>query len=174
MGAIRADRHETLTKDDGSPRLVWRRVPMEGSITLPLAEGAIGTRVPVDDAPDVVVTGLVRGRVAGSVVTVFLVNRQEEPDQLKAAAWLFQPELVVEGPHGEAVFRRREAGGMSRDSLDPAVLAELDAMAMLYRHRLEFAVGIPAHASLQRWAREAHVLQQWRRAGEEQVPGGQV
>jgi hypothetical protein len=73
-------------------------------------------------------------------VTLFLVNGQTETRKLKDSAWLFQPELSASGVDNAPVFICRT---LSRDpgKMDPATLAEEQAMNMLYRERLEFAVG---------------------------------
>ena len=93
------------------------------------------------------IQGTVRGKNANGdrLVTLFLVNAQEEPEENKDSAWLFQPEITVEAPedHGDrSVFRRRPSNKVVVD--DP----ERDRLALIYRNRLKFAVGhgVSVHA----------------------------
>ena len=139
----KAEEDQYLTKD-GNYRNVWRRVPVEGlSQPIPLAPGRIEDWSLSPDQPEVLVQGLVRQRPDQWVVTLFLVNAQREPKRLRDRAWLFQPELVVESPDGAAIFQRRV---LTREDDEP----EQKAMAMLYRHQVEFAVGhgVAVHADL--------------------------
>jgi hypothetical protein len=72
------------------------------------------------------------------LVTLFLVNGQLEPATNRDSAWLFQPELVVRGSgetDGTAVFLRRPTNDVVVD--DP----ERDHLDLIYRRRVEFAVG---------------------------------
>src|SRR5262249_55000690 len=79
-------------------------------------------------------------------VTLFLVNGQEEL-RPKDEYHLFQPELIIMDPDGEAIFCKRMSRKTSRN-LDPGIKLEEDTMGMLYRHQVEFAVGhgIGVHA----------------------------
>ncbi len=139
----------TLVTDTGAPRTTWRRFPYERRLTLPpLVEGKLET-IPLqsEDAksPEAELSGLVRRTPKGLVVSLFLRNLQEEPEKLRDAAWLFQPELTIEGAHGGAVLRARP-----RHELGETQPEEEERMvAMLYRDRLEFAVGhnVSVHAT---------------------------
>jgi hypothetical protein len=78
-------------------------------------------------------------------VTLFLVNAQEEPDTNRDTAWVFQPELIVRSEKDaakRAIFRRRPV--LDADGMDP----EREALEMIYRNRVEFAVGhgVAVHA----------------------------
>jgi WD40 repeat protein len=53
---------------------------------------------------------------------------------------LFQPELMAEGVDGTAVIHKRHTI-LELSGTDPAVKAENDLLAMLYRRHVEFAVG---------------------------------
>lgn len=128
----------SLQTDTGNSQLVWRRTPMQGTFDLDVAEARIEPRAPVPECPEVVVRGVARKLGEDVVVTLFLVNGQDEPDQLRDQAWLFQPKLRVEA-HGGSLVRR--PNNEPRAGLDQAVRAEAEAMAMLYRDRIEFAVG---------------------------------
>jgi hypothetical protein len=124
----------------GNPRLVWKRYPRGGPKRLELKEGSILPITVDHNCPEVVVQGLSRKRKDHWCVTLFLVNEQQEPEKLKDAAWVFQPELIVEGVDGAAVIHKRHTI-LELSGTDPAVKAENDLLAMLYRRHVEFAVG---------------------------------
>ncbi|MBO9460679.1 DISARM system helicase DrmA [Labrenzia sp. R5_0] len=126
---------------------VWQREPCGGRVKIELTDGPIAHRAPDEGHPEVRVQGTVRGKNANGdrLVTLFLVNAQEEPEENKDSAWLFQPELVaraLEDEHEKAIFRRRLA--LSTQGEDP----ERDTLEMIYRRQVEFAVGhgIAVHA----------------------------
>ncbi len=139
---------ETLTNEKtGAPKMVWRRTPVEGiAPSLSLTEGDLEEWAPNAEHPDVYVRGRIR-RVQGNwIVTLFLVNNHAEPKQQPDRAWLFQPELIVESPDGQAIFQRRFSntvgdGAMPPFTGDVGVKQEQDALAMTYRGHIEFAVG---------------------------------
>lgn len=127
---------------------VWRRIPCGGLVTLPLVDGQIKPGMPDREEPDVRLQGTVRTNNKGErLVTLFLVNGQLEPEENKDRAWLFQPEIVVTAPEvsrEKSVFRRRPSNEIVVD--DP----ERDRLALIYRSRLEFAVGhgVSVHAEM--------------------------
>ena len=110
-----------------------------GVVALSLVDGPIRPATPDHDQPDVRLQGTVRTNNKGErLITLFLVNGQIEPEDNKDRAWLFQPEILVEASHTQAdksVFLRRPANEVVVD--DP----ERDRLALIYRDRLEFAVG---------------------------------
>jgi hypothetical protein len=63
------------------------------------------------------------------LVTLFLVNAQQEPGENKDSAWVFQPELIVRGAgkSDRAIFRRRVALASKDDD------EERQALEMIYR-----------------------------------------
>ncbi|WP_371061537.1 DISARM system helicase DrmA [Rhodosalinus sp. 5P4] len=135
------------TRQEEVKARVWQRVPCGGTITLPLTEGPLSSRKPDDENPDVRLQGTVRGKNANGdrLVTLFLVNGQEEPEENRDSAWLFQPEVIAtahEAAQDNAIFRRRLA--VPTDGDDP----ERDALEMVYRRQVEFAVGhgVAVHA----------------------------
>jgi Helicase conserved C-terminal domain len=129
-----------VSEKTGSPRRVWKRHPRGGKHRLKLKEGPIQP-ISVDlNCPEVVVQGLIRKRSDHWCVTLFLVNEQQEPEKLKDTAWVFQPELMAEGVNGSAVIHKRHTI-LELSGTDPAVKAENDLLAMLYRRHVEFAVG---------------------------------
>lgn len=125
---------------------VWRRNPRGGLVRLQLEDGVIKPLVPDTEEQDVRIQGAVRTNAKGErLVTLFLVNGQLEPDTNRDAAWLFQPELVVKGAGDDAgspVFLRRPTNDVVVDD------AERDHLGLIYRRRVEFAVGhgVAVHA----------------------------
>src|SRR5581483_7518245 len=138
-----------LETPSGEPRTVWQRTPAGGR---PLridvaADGDLGPLVPDEDHPQVIVRGRARTREGRRMVTLFLVNQQDERERGGDAAWLFQAELRVRAPDGSPVFAQRAlvvTGAVPE--VDRAELASLD---MLYRHEGELAVGhgVATHAT---------------------------
>jgi helicase-like protein len=131
---------ETLTTESGAMRLVWKRSQREGvSEPIRLKTGKIKW-VPDGEFHEVEVQGVVRRRDHYWIVTLFLVNGQDEPKKLRDTAWLFQPELIVQSPDGKPIFHphstQREPG-----KSDPVVYAEERELAMLYRNHVQFGVG---------------------------------
>ena len=134
---------ETAFRDNGKPFKCWKRVPLGGKQVLKLAEGKIASFNPDNSIGQVCVVGSVSKPVEGSrLVTLFLVNKQEERKELRDAAWIFQPELIVRSPDGKAIFRKRPLQNLSKDD------EEMKSLDMLYRRKVEFAVGhnISVHA----------------------------
>lgn len=131
----------------GAPRRIWKRQPRGGSVVVPLADGKIDPVVPDPEQPQVLVQGRARRRDDGWIVTLFLVNSQEEPKQLRDTAWLFQPELSVAAPDGSPVFRRRAQSRLTGRG-DTVTYMESQGLAMVYRDQVEFAVGhgVSTHA----------------------------
>jgi hypothetical protein len=100
-------------------------------------QGPFGPLVPDASQPEVIVQGIADRMGDVLVVSLFLVNQQDEPEELRDEAWLFQPEISVQGLDGEAPFLGR-ARGVPTEGLPED---ESRANAMLYRDRVEFAVG---------------------------------
>lgn len=138
---------DTGEEVEGSKARVWKRVPCGGSIMIDLCEGSVPPRAPDSMQPAVRIQGTVRDKNANGdrLVTLFVVNAQEEPDENKDSAWIFQPELIVRATAGAgspAIFRRRVAAQTMSD--DP----ERETLEMIYRRHVEFAVGhgVAVHA----------------------------
>ena len=120
----------------GTPLNCWKRIPFGGRKTLSLSEGPIEAYNPDGRIGTVWIIGNVSRPVGDSrLVTLFLVNAQREPEKNRDAAWLFQPEIAVRSPTGGAVFKKRPLQDLSKDD------DELKALDMVYRKRVEFAVG---------------------------------
>jgi len=141
-GQYRREVSETLVdQKTGNPKRIWKRRPIEASTQpVPLKEGRMKPWIPVGEFPDVTVQGKVRKYRSYWVVTLFLVNGQEEPKTLRDAAWLFQPELIVEAPDGTPIFVRR-LPPRAKGKADAVLFAEEQSLEMLYRRQVEFAVG---------------------------------
>jgi hypothetical protein len=133
---------ETLRDEkSGNPKRVWKRQPMgEVAHEVALRIGPIEAWAPDPRQPEVVVRGLVRRLADTWIVTLFLINRQHEPKNLRDSAWIFQPELRVEAPDGTPIFCRQVLPARTKLA-DSEAAAEKEAMAMLYRNQVEFAAG---------------------------------
>lgn len=144
----RSDEHEIFRtrkdKESGAEEQtkakVWQRIPCGGRLLLPLTEGVIAHQAPDKAYPEVRVQGSVRAKNANGdrLVTLFLVNAQEEPETNRDSAWVFQPELIVRSESSASkrdIFRRRPV--LNANGMDP----ERESLEMIYRNRVEFAVG---------------------------------
>ncbi|MBX9688715.1 MAG: DISARM system helicase DrmA [Candidatus Obscuribacterales bacterium] len=141
-GYYKRQKSEFLTTEKGNPKTVWYRYDVDKiSNPIELKEGTMQGWIPsIEEQPDVYVQGIIR-KVGGDwVVTIFLVNDQQEPTERRDESWLFQVQLSVSAPGSEAIFKKTP---MLRDSdgIDGRVLDEDRSMDMLYRHVTEFAVG---------------------------------
>lgn len=140
------DDHESL-RPNGQKAKVWQRIPCGGKLQLAMVEGVVPHQAPDARYPAVRIQGSVRGQNANGdrLVTLFLINAQEEPESNRDSAWLFQPELIVRAlpdAGSAAIFRRRPV--LDADGMD----AERESLEMIYRNRVEFAVGhgVAVHA----------------------------
>ena len=141
-GQYKRERRDDQTDYKGQTLLVWKRYTRGGSIEVPLRDGPIKPKAPDPAFPDIYVQGLIRKRNIHYVVTLFLVNAQEEL-RPKDEYHIFQPKLVASGLDGQVVFCKRATLGTNND-------LEERLMALLYRHHVEFAVGhgISVHAEV--------------------------
>lgn len=143
-GNYERDPSQDVKPEKGRVLRAWKRVPSTGTIRLALSEGPIRPVAPDQSHPEVRLQGIVRAPLpsAERLVTVFLVNDQPKPKQNQDEAWVFQPEIIVRDPLGRPVFRRRP--GLENQGSDP----ERAALELIYRRRVEFAVGhgVSAHA----------------------------
>lgn len=133
----RGQSEDAVSEATGKPLRAWKRTPAGGKRNLALTNGEIAPFAPDAESPEVFVKGIVRPPLPSGdrLVTVFLVNDQIKPDQNQDAAWVFQPEIIVRGKEGATVFRRRPV--LEADGTDE----EREALEMVYRKRVEFAVG---------------------------------
>lgn len=140
----RGESREQINEETGKPLRAWIRIPSGGIVDLRLTEGVIKPKIVDPACPDVRVVGTVRGKLASGdrLVTLFLVNSQEEPEQNRDSAWVFQPELILRDAENRPVFRKRPV--LEADGSDE----EREALEMIYRKQVEFAVGhgVSVHA----------------------------
>jgi hypothetical protein len=134
---------------------LWKRVPSGGVFTLPMIDGALAPTSADASCPKVVVRGTIHptNTKGERLITLFLVNAQGEPPQNRDEAWVFQPEIIVRAKAGSdtlSVFRRRPA--LEAESFNPndEDLNERLALEMIYRDKVEFAVGhgVAVHATV--------------------------
>ncbi|WP_273234421.1 DISARM system helicase DrmA [Pseudomonas kuykendallii] len=132
---------------------VWRRKPSGGTFQLTLKDGLISPVNPDSACPEVIIQGTVRSpnEKGDRLVTLFLVNGQTEPDENRDTAWVFQPEILVRANDESSlkdIFRRRPALEADAGAADDDDLRERLALEMIYRDRIEFAVGhgVAVHA----------------------------
>lgn len=151
-GRYERTQSERENEETGKSPRCWKRIPSGGSAVVSLKKRTIEP-IRIDaDCPSVVVQGSVSAPLENGdrLVTLFLVNTQTMPEQNQDQAWIFQPELVVRDMEGRAVFRRRPI--LRADEFDE----EREALEMIYRDRVEFAVGhgISVHATVSEEDRE--------------------
>lgn len=139
---------------DGNPANVWKRLPVIApAMVLPLKESTITPRAMHPDHPLVLLQGRIRSTADGWVVTLFMVNQQEERTRRgepKDEVWVFQPKLRVRGTEHQPIFVQRKNAKADLSKMDPLTREESETLEMLYRHQREFAVGhgISVHATL--------------------------
>jgi len=145
---------EVQQNKDGNPANAWKRKPVIApKIVLPLKDGNIAPRPLHPEHPLVLLQGRVRSTADGWVVTLFMVNQQEERKgrtEPKDEVWLFQPKLRVQGAENQPIFVQRKNTKADLSKMDPLTREESETLEMLYRHQREFAVGhgISVHATL--------------------------
>jgi hypothetical protein len=133
-------------RDSGEPETVWKRNPMGGALPpFEIKEGPFGPYAVDPVQPEVIVRGLANRVCEVVVVSMFLVNGQDEPEERKDQAWLFQAELSAKGAEGGAVFVGRALGAALTDGLPRD---EEKSIEMLFRDRVEFAVGHSTSATV--------------------------
>lgn len=136
------------TTKAGNAARTWHRIPIEAtSPPIPLKVGDLPKWKPEPDRA-IEVAGRVRERNGQRTVTVFLANRQQE-QRPRDAWWVFQPRLVVASEDGSPIFTKRYKPNHDASKLDPLHAKEQKTLSMLYRRRLEFAVGhgVSIHAT---------------------------
>ena len=135
-------REERIDERTGKPTRVWQRYNRGGVKEIPLTDGPIKATAPDAEFGDIYVQGQIRKRDSHWVVTLFLINAQEE-GRPKDESHIFQPVLTAEAVDGQPIFCKRMTVG-SNDDLEEHL------MAMLYRHQVEFAVGhgVSVHADV--------------------------
>lgn len=144
----------TQKKKDGGPARVWKRQPVIApAMTLLLKDGTIALRPLHPAHPLVLLQGRMRKSTDGWVVTLFMINNQEElkgRNDPKDEVWVFQPKLRVHGTGHHPIFVQRKNVKTDPSKMDQLTREESETLEMLYRHQREFAVGhgISVHSSL--------------------------
>ncbi len=121
---------------------VWHRQPFARALVVDLSEdGPIeAQQVFAEEFPGVVVRGRARKHEGDWLVSLFLVNGQQNKDNSGSRYWLFQAGMTVTGAaEGQAPFLPRHT--TERPGGDAADRAERRSLAMTYRFHPEFAVG---------------------------------
>ena len=146
---VREDRIDERT---GKPILVWQRYNRGGVKEIALKDGPVKAIAPNAQFGNIYLQGQIRKRDAHWVVTLFLINAQEE-GKPKDEFHIFQPVVTVEAVDGKAIFCKRMTVG-STDDIEECL------MAMLYRHTSEFAVGhgVSIHAEVSEEASDKATL----------------
>jgi len=143
---------ETQQKKDGTPALIWKREHITGEAqTIKLKDGVFGPIAPNRTFPLICLQGKIRRSETGWLVTLFLVNRQEEPKTKKDEAWIFQPKMkVTDSSCSQSIFINRKKWDHDLNKLDSSSKLEFESLEMLYRHKLEFSVGhgVSVHAEV--------------------------
>lgn len=154
-GRYRREKSATqINKKTGSEATVWKRQSFIGEpIELALKNSSFGPISPRRDTDSsVIVQGKIRKTPRGWVVTVFLVNIRPSQERRKDEAWVFQPTLSVvdAAVPAQPIFLQQRDWRHDLNKMDPISRDETETLEMLYRHRLEFAVGhgVSIHASL--------------------------
>ena len=143
-----------VNKKTGAEANVWKRTPYLGDpLAVVLKNGMFGPLQPRPDTdPAVIVQGKMRQTPRGWVVTVFFVNTSPEQDRKKDEAWVFQPKMWVldAAVPPQPIFVQRRDWQHDLTKMDAITREETETLEMLYRHRLEFAVGhgVSVHTTL--------------------------
>lgn len=136
---------ERIDEKTGNPFRCWKRIPSGGTVKLSLDHRIVEPLAVDPECPEVSIQGTIGERLSNGdrMVTLFLVNCQAKPDENQDRAWVFQPEMIVRDPEGRSIFHRRPFMN------DIGTDEELSALEMIYRRRVEFAVGhgVSVHAT---------------------------
>lgn len=127
---------------------IWKRAPHCGTVVVDLTKSEKSSHV-VDPSDDVVLlNATVRILDDCKVVTLFLTNGTVHTGDKTApdSKWIFQPVIRATGLDNEPIFiGRKNLEDVGRD-------VEMQKLNMLYRRRVEFAVGhgVSVHSEVSR------------------------
>ena len=126
---------------------LWQRHPAGGTCAFSLVEGDLGPFVPDPVHPEVVIRGRCRATSSCWLITLFLVNEQLPTTRNIDERWLFQIELSAAASDGARVFVGRRLALPDHAAANDDEVQHLD---LLYRHKVEFAVGhgVAVHAEV--------------------------
>jgi Lhr-like helicase len=140
-----------ISEKSKKPLRAWKRIPCGGGWKpLLLKAGPVQPFAVDPSEPDVIVQGRVVEYHGDWIVTLFLVNMQEAMGNLyKDDLWLFQVSLKVKSAGERPAFVKRSSR-QQQQYMDVQDKLERENMEMLYRDRVEFAVGhgTSVHASV--------------------------
>jgi hypothetical protein len=154
-----------IEDEDSKKRTIWAREPVEHTVEARLDGDNPRTTYPLSldgdpDLPGVRIVVEARHWARRRVVVVTLINSQDEPQQTKDTAWLFQTKLVVTALDGAAeIFKPVD------DAYDGLAVVGDDQeelhLRLLYRHEMRFASGhnVAVHPSVRSRARQAYRLE---------------
>ncbi len=129
---------EIIDEKTGNTRRCWKRIPSGGSTNVSLKRRTIEPIMIDSECPEIIVQGTVSAKLENGdrLVTLFLVNTQTMAEKKNQDQyWIFQPQLTVRDVNGHAIFHRRPI--LKDEHFDD----EREAQEMIYRDRVEFAVG---------------------------------
>jgi len=150
---LRVKSHTQVGRD-GNPANVWKRNHVVAPpLVIDLKDGTLKPTSLHPDHSLVLLQGRMRLSSDGWVVTLFMVNQQEERQRRgepKDEVWVFQPKIRVHGTDHQPIFVQRKNAKADLTKMDPLTRDETATLEMLYRHQREFAVGhgISVHATL--------------------------
>lgn len=131
---------QTQTTPTGQPRVVWWRVPVEGTVEVPVDVEGMGSLSPVGEQEHVLIRWQVRHRQGRRIAEIFLVNAQPVSGQTPDRERIFQARLAVTAMDGAvAVFLGHndpDLPEVRRDTDD-----ELRLLALQHRAQRLFATG---------------------------------
>ena len=144
-GRYRRIKSTTQKTKAGTEASVWKREHFIGEdLAVPLKDGPIESLKPLPSVDEhVIIQGKIRSSPRGWVVTLFFVNNHPEKDRKKDEAWIFQPRMTVldAAVPPQPIFIQRKDWEHDLSKMDPLTREETETLEMLYRNKLEFAVG---------------------------------
>lgn len=130
-----------IDEKTGNSKKIWKRKQVNNtSLPINITTQKNINIVINDDFPDVYVKGIIRKGNGIKIITLFLVNDQEESKTLKSSTWIFQTKLEVSDPYGKDIFIKKTLI-KKEGKLDTLDYDEYMTMEMIYRNKVEFAVG---------------------------------
>jgi len=142
-GQYQREDSQIYQKENGEPKKIWQRYPMEGIKRLELnKEKEEDWVIKPEETPEIYARIKVRKSPQQDwIITIFLINGQNEAREHRASSWMFQPEIIVNSAdlNFPYPFIRKPLAQVSE--LDPEIQQDLEQMSMLYRKEVEFAIG---------------------------------
>ncbi len=137
LGEVPEEENDEKSETRFKQNLFWKRWPIEATTDpVELKVGRLPIFYPQPDNEKIYIEGRCHKQKDAWTISLFLVNAQKEERPNRDESWLFQPEIEVRHPNGDAVFIKRP---LPVTSTRPN--PEDEMMKMLYRQKVEFAVG---------------------------------